>query len=434
MPAAAISWGRWPRHEHRAQVRLYDRDAALPAHLPGPLLPYGNGRSYGDVCQNESGTLLETRGLDRFISFDPERGTLECESGVLLSEIIDLVLPLGWFPAVTPGTSFVTVGGAIANDVHGKNHHRRGCFSHHVVEFHLRRSDGAAFSCSPRTNRDWFQATVGGLGLTGLITRAKLQLRRVPGVWMRGDSQRFANLEEFFELSAQSDADYEYSAAWIDCAAAGSALGRGVFTRGNHAPGGAACARIKTRRMRVTPPFSLVNRLSLRAFNQLYYRRSSAVQPDALWHYRPFLYPLDSITEWNRMYGPAGFFQYQCVLPERDAKESIQEMLRRISSSRIGSFLAVLKKFGDVVPLGMLSFARPGTTLALDFPNLGEVTTRLLASLDDITLSAGGAVYPAKDANMSAAAFREYFPAWAEFARFIDPKFSSSFWRRVGGA
>jgi FAD/FMN-containing dehydrogenase len=429
-----MSWGRWPRHEHRALVPLHDRFAGLPAGLEAPLLPYGNGRSYGDVCQNESGTLLKTRGLDRFISFDAQFGTLECEAGVLLSEIIDLVLPFGWFPPVTPGTSFVTVGGAIANDVHGKNHHRRGCFSHHVLEFQLCRSDGAAFTCTPLENREWFEATVGGLGLTGLITRAKLQLRRVPGVWMRGDSQRFSNLDQFFELSAQSDDDYEYSAAWIDCAAVGSALGRGVFTRGNHAPGDGGAGRVKTRHMRFTPPFSLVNRLSLRAFNQIYYWRGSAVQPDALWHYRPFLYPLDSITEWNRMYGPAGFFQYQCVLPDRDAKQSIQEMLRRISASRIGSFLAVLKKFGDIVPLGMLSFARPGTTLALDFPNLGDVTGRLLASLDDITRSAGGAVYPAKDASMSAAAFREYFPAWREFARFIDPKFSSSFWRRVTGA
>jgi FAD/FMN-containing dehydrogenase len=434
MPAPAMSWGRWPRYEHRTPVRLHDRSAGVPTNLEGPLLPYGNGRSYGDVCQNQSGTLLKTRGLDRFISFDPQLGTLECESGVLLSEIIDLVLPIGWFPPVTPGTAFVTVGGAIANDVHGKNHHRRGCFSHHVLEFHLSRSDGAAFRCSPLENRPWFEATVGGLGLTGLITRAKLQLRRVPGVWLRGDSQRFGNLDEFFELSAQSDADYEYSAAWIDCAATGPALGRGVFTRGNHAPGDGTCGKVKTRHMRLTPPLSLVNRLSLQAFNQFYYWRGSAVQRDALWHYRPFLYPLDSVAEWNRMYGPRGFFQYQCVLPERDARESVQEMLSKISASRIGSFLAVLKKFGNIAPLGLLSFPRPGTTLALDFPNQGEATTRLLASLDDITRSSGGAVYPAKDANMSAAAFRDYYPAWPEFTRFIDPKFSSSFWRRVTGA
>jgi FAD/FMN-containing dehydrogenase len=434
MPAAGMSWGRWPRYEHRALVQLHDRAAGVPAGLDGPLLPYGNGRSYGDVCLNRSGTLLTTRGLDRFISFDPEQGTLECESGVLLSDIIDLVLPRGWFPAVTPGTSFVTVGGAIANDVHGKNHHLRGCFSHHVLDFSLRRSDGTAFHCTPLENREWFAATVGGLGLTGLITRAKMQLRRVPGVWLRGDSQRFANLEEFFELSAQSDADYEYSAAWIDCAATGSALGRGVFTRGNHAPGDKACGKEKTRHMRVTPPISLVNRLSLKAFNQLYYWRGSAVQRDALWHYRPFLYPLDSVTEWNRMYGPRGFFQYQCVLPEPNAKDSVQEILKTISKSRIGSFLAVLKKFGNAKPLGLLSFARPGTTLALDFPNQGALTMRLLESLDAITRSARGAVYPAKDANMSAAAFRDYYPAWQEFERFIDPKFSSSFWRRVTGA
>ncbi len=439
-----MSWGRWPRQEHRALVPLLDRSAGVPLNLPGMLLPYGNGRSYGDVCLNEAGTLLTSRSLDRFIAFDPQAGILQCEAGVLLSEIIELVLPHGWFPAVTPGTAFVSVGGAIANDVHGKNHHRTGCFSHHVREFQLFRSDGSSLHCSPTENRAWFEATVGGLGLTGLITRATLQLRRVPGPWIRGDSQRFANLREFFALSAQSDADYEYCAAWIDCAAVGAASGRGVFTRGNHAPGdgtpgyggpGARAApKVRSLHMPLTPPVSLINRLSLRAFNAFYYHRSSAVQPDALWHYRPFLYPLDSITEWNRVYGPRGFFQYQCVVPEGNAADSIKEMLSRISASGVGSFLAVLKRFGDIAPLGLMSFARPGTTLALDFPNHGEVTLKLLDSLDDITRAAGGAVYPAKDARMSGAAFREYFPAWSEFSRFIDPKFSSSFWRRVAGA
>jgi FAD/FMN-containing dehydrogenase len=429
-----MSWGRWPRQEHRALVPLVDRSRGVPPNLPGLVLPYGNGRSYGDVCLNESGTLLKTRPLDRFIGFDAQTGIIECEAGVLLSEIIDLVLPYGWFPAVTPGTAYVTVGGAIANDVHGKNHHRTGCFSHHVLEFHLYRSDGESFVCTPDFNPSWFKASVGGLGLTGLITRAKLQLRRVQGPWLRGDSQRFANLAEFFALSAQSDADYEYSAAWIDCLAVGDASGRGVFTRGNHAPGGHALPKVKSMHMPATPPFSLINSLSLRAFNELYYRRGSAVQRDALWHYRPFLYPLDSITEWNRIYGPRGFFQYQCVVPVHVAQDSVQEMLRKISASGVGSFLAVLKKFGDIAPLGLLSFARPGTTLALDFPNKGEVTLKLLETLDAITRAAGGAVYPAKDARMSAAAFQQYFPAWTEFSRFIDPRFSSSFWRRVTGA
>ncbi len=397
------------------------------------MLPYGNGRSYGDVCLNEDGILLKTRSLDRFIKFDPTDGTLECEPGVLLSEIIDLVLPFGWFPAVTPGTAFVTVGGAIANDVHGKNHHRAACFSAHLIEFDLDRSDGTRMTCSPAENSSWYEATVGGMGLTGLISRAKLRLRRVPGPWFRGDSQRFANLPEFFTLSKESDRDYEYTVAWIDCAASGSALGRGIFLRGNHAPSTEREPKRNALRVPVVAPVSLINRASLRIFNQLYFNRHSAQQCDATWHFRPFLYPLDSVRDWNRIYGPNGFFQYQCVIPENQAEASLQEILKLISRSGVGSFLAVLKNFGSAAPVGMLSFARPGTTLALDFPNRGKSTLRLLDALDEITCGAGGAVYPAKDARMPAAAFQQYFPAWKRFAEFVDPRFSSSFWRRVTG-
>jgi FAD/FMN-containing dehydrogenase len=410
-----------------------NRFAVLPAHTASRMLPYGNGRSYGDVCLNQGGILLSTRSLDRFIRFDPKLGTLECEPGVLLSEIIDLVLPYGWFPAVTPGTAFVTVGGAIANDVHGKNHHRAGCFSNHLIEFDLQRSNGTRLTCSPTENGVWYEATVGGLGLTGLITRAKLQLRRVRGPWFHGDSLRFENLREFFDLSKQSDNDYEYTVAWIDCAASGKALGRGVFMRGNHGAGDAREPKRKSLQVPVVPPFSLVNGLSLRIFNRLYFNRASALQRDATWHFRPFLYPLDSIRNWNRIYGPKGFFQYQCVIPEAGADASLHEMLSRISRSGVGSFLAVLKNFGSQSAAGMLSFARPGTTLALDFPNRGKPTLKLLDSLDEITREAGGAVYPAKDARMSAAAFQQYFPAWRRFTDYVDPQFSSSFWRRVTG-
>jgi FAD/FMN-containing dehydrogenase len=400
------------------------------------MLPFGNGRSYGDVCLNQGGSLLQTRRLDHFIKFDAVTGELECESGVLLSEIIDLVLPLGWFLPVTPGTAFVTVGGAIANDVHGKNHHRAASFAQHVLHFELCRSDGTRLICSPTENRHWFKATVGGLGLTGLVSRARLRLRRVDGPWIRGDSQRFGNLGEFFALSKQSDTDFEYTVAWVDCLASGKGLGRGVFMRGNHAPGPTLSRESKSTQMRVpfTPPISLVNGLSVRLMNRLYSWRRSAAQTDALWHYRRFLYPLDSILEWNRIYGPRGFFQYQCVVPESDAASSIEEMLRRISRSGVGSFLTVLKNFGRSPSLGLLSFARPGTTLAVDFPNHGGRTLQLLESLDEITRTAGGAVYPAKDARMSAASFQQYFPAWRQFSEFIDPRFSSSFWRRVTGS
>jgi FAD/FMN-containing dehydrogenase len=433
MTAPGTSWGRWPRCRQQI-VRQLSRFDPLPD--VEPLLPYGNGRSYGDVCLNDGGTLLSTRGLDRYIAFDGATGALECEAGVLLSDIMERFLPRGWFPAVSPGTGFVTVGGAIANDVHGKNHHCAGSFGHHVLGLELLRSDGQALRCSPESHPDWFRATVGGLGLTGLIRTARLQLRRVESPWIEGDSRRFASLEEFFELEERSSREYEYTVAWLDCASGGRRLGRGVFMRGNHAGQRPAAARgtapkARSAHLRVTPPFSPVRAATVRLFNSLYYHRPSAARAHAVWSYQSFLHPLDGILEWNRMYGPQGFFQYQCVLPAAAAVPSLKSMLTAIAGSGLGSFLSVLKRFGPAPPVGLMSFPRPGVTLALDFPNRGAATLGLLAALDGITLEAGGAVYPAKDARMSAAAFQRYFPAWREFRRFIDPRFSSSFWRRV---
>jgi FAD/FMN-containing dehydrogenase len=426
------SWGRVPRYRHTI-LPLYNRFDPLPASKP--LLPYGNGRSYGDVCLNERGILLSTRTLDRMIDFDPGTGVLECEAGVLLSDIIDLMMPRGWLPYVAPGTAFVTVGGAIANDVHGKNHHRVGSFGHHVLSFELLRSDGGSLICSPDQNSDWFSATIGGLGLTGLIRTARLRLRPVTGHWIRGDSQRFSSLDEFFELTAASDGQYEYTVAWIDCTAEGRRLGRGVFVRGNHADGPEALnARPRPRRtlrVPVTPFVSPICRPSIRIFNSVYYHRPSAQRRGVLWDYHRFSFPLDFMLDWNRLYGPHGFYQYQCALPQTDAHPALNEMLDRIVSSRQGSCLSVLKKFGSIPSIGMMSFARPGVTLALDFPNRGARTLQLLDSLDAITRQAGGAVYPAKDARMSGQSFRQYFPSWQQFQRYVDPHFSSSFWRRV---
>jgi FAD/FMN-containing dehydrogenase len=402
--------------------------------VEGSVLPRGNGRSYGDSCLNDQGTLLLTCGLDRYIQFDPVTGLLECESGVLLSEILDLAVPQGWFLPVTPGTKFVTVGGAIANDVHGKNHHRVGSFGHHVEGFELLRSDGSRRWCSSVEHADWFSATIGGLGLTGLITRARIRLRRVASPWMATEIIRFRNLSEFFQLSTQSESDHEYTVAWIDCVARGKALGRGLFSRANHAPANPECrpsARARRLQVPFTPPVSLINPLSLRAFNIAYYHKQRSDRTYAVTHYDPFFYPLDGIGQWNRIYGPHGFLQYQCVVPPETATVTITQLVERIASSGTGSFLAVLKQFGAMPSLGMLSFPRPGATLALDFPNTGAATFALLDSLDDVVAKAGGAVYPAKDARMSGEHFRQYFQRWETFLPFVDPNFSSSFWRRV---
>lgn len=426
------SWGRYPTSSHDI-APLVDVTNRLP-EFKGYALPYGNGRSYGDSCQNPGGTLLLTRGLDRFISFDPASGTLCCQSGVTLAEILDVVVPQGWFLPVTPGTRHVTVGGAIANDVHGKNHHRAGNFGHHVTGFELLRSDGERLWCAPGDLTGLFEATVGGLGLTGVITCAELRMKRIPGPWMETESTRFDGLDDFFALSRQSSANHEYTVAWIDCLAPPKSLGRGHFLCGNHA----SClsdfrpAEPSSKfSIPVTPPFSLVNKLTLRPFNFLYYHRQRQRRRREAMHYAPYFYPLDGIRDWNRIYGPRGFLQHQCVLPPVNAQDAIAELLREIRRSGSGSFLAVLKEFGNIPSLGLLSFPRAGTTLALDFPNTGPDVFKLLDRLDAIVSSAEGAIYPAKDARMSGSHFRKAFPEWERFQCYIDPRFSSGFWRRV---
>ncbi len=431
-----VSWGRYPKPPPTTETyRYYWTDQPLPA-TTHTLLPYGNGRSYGDCCLNGEEALIDMRPLDRFLSFNPETGILRCEAGTLLADILSTVVPHGWFLPVTPGTRFVTVGGAIANDVHGKNHHRTGTFGSHVRNLVLRRSDLGIVQCSQTENQQLFHATIAGLGLTGLILRAEIQLRPITNPGIHVETIRFPNLDGFFDLSIESDRDYEYTVAWIDCLARGRSLGRGHFIRGNHAtpPEKLPPSPGKTWSFPVELPFPLINTWSLKAFNSLYYRKQLVQARHTFIHYEPFFYPLDGIRYWNRIYGRQGFLQYQCAVPTASAQESIRVLLEAIASAGKGSFLSVLKVFGNRPSPGMLSFPRPGVTLALDFPNEGQPTLDLLDQLDLIVAGAGGAVYPAKDARMSANHFQEYFPRWKEFESLMDPRFSSSFWRRVARA
>lgn len=427
------SWGRLSRDAHHV-VALHDRtrlaDVLGASVLPG--LVHGNGRSYGDVCLNPGGTLWSARGLDRFIAFDAATGVIECEAGVLLKDIIEVVLPHGWFPPVVPGTQFVTVGGAIANDVHGKAHHVAGSFGDQVLSFELLRTDGTVLPCSAIENAGWFAATIGGLGLTGVITRARLRLRRVDGPWLDAETIPFDSLERFFELSEQARQRFDYTVSWIDCVR--GAGGRGVFFQGNHAARRESPQPRAARRFPVTPPVSLVNGLSLRVFNRLYHAMQTLKQGRAEQHYLPFFFPLDNLLEWNRMYGPRGFYQYQSVVPPAAALEVTRSMLREISAAGLGSFLAVLKTFGDRPSPGMLSFPMPGTTLALDFPNAGERTRALFDRLNAIVLAAGGRLYPAKDACMPPALLERGYPRLSEFLRFRDPGISSALSRRLLGS
>jgi len=429
------SWGRLPRVRPSAVVRLHWAEADACAGRIAPLLAHGLGRSYGDVCLNEGGTLLLTCGLDRFVALDEQAGVLECEAGVSLAEILELVVPRGWFLPVVPGTQQVTVGGAIANDVHGKNHHRAGTFGGQVRSLELLRSSGERLLCSPERNRELFAATVGGLGLTGLILKARLALRRVASTRVVAETLPLRDLSEFFARSAESDRTFEYTVAWIDCLASGARLGRGILHRGNHAqaPGPLVWRAGGRLSVPLELPFSPLTRLTLRAFNGLYHarhRRAGAGAVEAL----GFFFPLDTVQRWNRIYGRAGFFQFQCQVAPAAAPEAIRALLAAIARSGQGSFLAVLKNFGAAPSPGLLSFPREGTTLALDFPDRGERTARLFGELHAIVAAHRGRIYPAKDAHMSPGQFEaQHGEALPAFRAQVDPAFSSSLWRRVTG-
>lgn len=427
-----LSWNRLPKVQALKYLPL--NIPAIPKNVNYPILVQGNRRSYSDVCLNEQGDILLATSLDKFIAFDRNTGQLTAQAGVLLTEILKLVVPQGWFLSVTPGTSLVTLGGAIANDVHGKNHHIAGSFGHHVLSLTLQRSTGEYIECSLAQNQELFRATIGGLGLTGLICQATIQLQAIHNPMMFCENHSFANLDEYWQLNSIMQPLWSCSASWIDCLAHGKTLGRGVMFLGKHA------ATLPENQMRLQAPknlnvpvefpFSLVNPMSLWGFNQLYFLKNKA-EKQYYSHYRPYFYPLDSIQNWNRIYGHKGFYQYQCVLPPETERDGIQEILNQIQKTGQGSFLAVLKSFGNIPSLGMLSFPRQGTTLALDFPNKGQTTLDLLSRLDNIVLACKGALYPAKDARMSKQLFESGYTQLEQFVPHIDEKFSSHFWQRL---
>src|SRR5271165_2402722 len=325
------SWGRYPTLQANLVPLNWTGDFPLSEPPATHLLPVGAGRSYGDVCLLENGTLLPTRGpglsggIDRFLSFDPETGILRCEAGVTLAEILDFGVPRGFFLPVTPGTKYVTVGGAIANDIHGKNHHAAGTFGHHVLRFELVRSDGTCLLCSPTENGEWFAATIGGMGLTGLITWAEVRLRPIVSRSIDYHGEKFVGIDEFLTLAQNARA--EYTVAWIDCVATGRNFARGIFMQGGHAkePGELK----KSKEPWLTFPFDLpaiaLNRFTMAAFNTAYYHKQFPKQKTAKVDYEPFFYPLDSVLHWNRMYGKNGLLQFQNVLPHASGREGMVE-------------------------------------------------------------------------------------------------------------
>lgn len=404
-------WGRYPRVDCELHLPTSPTPACELISGTPSVLARGMGRSYGDAALGD--VLLGTRQLDRLRAFDEQDGTLRCDAGVTLAEIVEVFLPRGWFLAVTPGTRFISVGGAIASDVHGKNHHLDGCFSEFVESFSLACGDGQVRHCSRTEHPELFMATCGGMGLTGVILDATLRLRRVTSAYIEQVTYKAQNLQQALELFEEHHRS-TYSVAWIDCLASGKALGRSLLMLGEH-------ARDQDRYLRqrlplsvpVEAPSALLNHHSIQAFNSLYFHRARRRRSEQRVDYRTFFYPLDGIAQWNRLYGRQGFVQYQFVVPREAGIEGLSSILQRIAASGRGSFLAVLKAFGarNHAPL---SFPLEGYTLALDF-KMQSGLLPLLEELDRMVLDHGGRLYLAKDARMSAATFRQSYPRWEEF-------------------
>lgn len=431
-PVNFDSWGRVDNKiRHGISPDAFENLGA--AADPAAFLPFGNGRSYGDSCHNDAGRLIDSRVRTRILSFDPGTGVMVCDAGVTLRAVIEAAVGQRFFLPVTPGTALATVAGAVANDVHGKNHHTRGTFGRHVRRLTLLRS-GEILTCSPAENAGLFAATIGGMGLTGLILSVELQLMKVPSPHIQQHAMRFDRLDDYFAMVEGVDAEHEYSVAWIDQLASGRNAGRGILLAGDHAD--ASCEFPDVPRpgrlsVPVSPPFNLLNRLTLTAFNELYFRKEKKGETVKTVKWPGYFHPLDAIGDWNRLYGPKGLYQHQSVYPVEDAPRITALLLEVARKAGHASFLTVLKKFGDQQSPAIFSFPRPGFTLTLDFANQGEGTLKLLERLDDIVTEAGGGINPYKDARMSPKTFEKSFPQWERLEALRDPAMASNFWKRT---
>ncbi len=429
------SWGRYPRLPATVIPLTWQSDypKLLEDHngMPQGALPVGMGRSYGDSCLLEDGNLLLTSGMNRLLAFDPHTGILTAEAGLTLADLLDFAVPRGWFLPVSPGTKYVTLGGAVANDIHGKNHHLAGTFGNHVTQFELVRSDGTRIHCSKTDNPDWFAATVGGLGLTGVLTWIQLRLKPIASRLIDYEGIQFHGIDEFLALTDQYK-HVEYTVSWVDCTSTGNNFARGIFMLGDHShiPDELTPSPKPKLTFPCNAPGFALNRTTASLFNTAFFHRQHKPRVRALQDYEPFFYPLDKVLHWNRLYGKSGLLQFQYALPWATAREGTTAILREVANSGLASFLAVLKAFGNVPSPGLMSFPQPGLTLALDFP-IKPDSFALVDRLATMTLDHGGKLYPAKDARMTAQQFQTSYPQWQTFARFKDPLLTSSFWERV---
>ncbi|MFE8967015.1 FAD-binding protein [Streptomyces albogriseolus] len=449
MPADTVSvtgWGRTaPSAARLIRPRTFE-EAVLAVRGCGARggIPRGLGRAYGDAAQNAGGEVFDMTGLDRIHAIDADGGTVLCDAGVSLHRLMEVLLPLGWFVPVTPGTRYVTVGGAVGADIHGKNHHVSGSFSRHVLSFELLTADGQVRTVVPGT--PLFEATAGGMGLTGVILTATVRLQPVRTSWMSVDTERASDLDDLMARLADTDHRYRYSVAWIDLLARGKATGRAVLTRGDHAPLDALprSARVRreplsfrTSRLPAAPSFvpeGLLSRTTVGLFNELWYRKAPRARTGELQRIPAFFHPLDGVPHWNRIYGRGGFVQYQFVVGH-GREETLRRIVRRISERRCPSFLAVLKRFGDADP-GWLSFPAPGWTLALDIPASLPCLGAFLDELDEEVAGAGGRVYLAKDSRLRPDLLAAMYPRLDDFRSLraeLDPRgvFTSDLSRRL---
>lgn len=432
MKQKITNWGNFPvvEKEMKSEDSLQKIKDFVLSHKE--VIARGNGRCYGDASLGEN--IFSTKRLNKFIGFDKIEGVLECEAGVLLSDILEISVPQGYFLNVTPGTKFVSVGGAIASDVHGKNHHSEGCFSEYVLEFKLMKENAEVITCSREENAEDFWATVGGMGLTGIILSAKIKLKNIETAYIRQESIKADNLDEIFQLFEESEG-WLYNVAWIDCLQKGENIGRSILMRGYHALREELPPKLhknplkNPRKIMPTIPFYfpswVLNSFTIKIFNWLYYNKQTKKSVEGFVHYEPFFYPLDVINEWNKIYGKKGFIQYQMVIPKEKGKEGMRKILETIADSGNGSFLAVLKLFGKNNPKAYNSFPMEGYTLALDF-KVNDKLKSLVEELDKIVEEFGGRIYLTKDSMSN--------PKLTNYLRNVDsPKFVSLQRKRILG-
>lgn len=422
MKKIIANWGNYPVVETEEKTFVFEEQLADTLLHSDGIIARGNGRCYGDASLAKN--TISTLKFDKILSFDTANGIFECQSGLTLDKILEVIVPKGWFLPVTPGTKFITVGGAIASDVHGKNHHVDGCFSHHVLEMDLVLANGETVTCTPYSKSDLFWATCGGMGLTGVITRAKFDLKKIESSYIKQKQVKANNLEEIIQLFEEYK-HFTYSVAWIDCLKKGNQFGRSILMLGEHAKLEDLDEKKKKeplqlpKKKQITFPFTLpsfvLNQFTVKAFNFLFYGKNLKREINNIVSYEPFFYPLDAILHWNRGYGKKGFVQYQFVLP-LESKQGLIEILKKISDRGLGSFLAVLKVFGKQDDL--ISFPKEGYTLALDFP-VRNGLFEFLDELDKLVLSYGGRLYLSKDARMKSEIFLNGYPNAKKFSEII---------------